>query len=73
LNLAAAMVPGATSVLTPSALVFNSIALRALDLVACAAGLLAALAVERLPWAVLLAPMLTRLGARAAAGDQAAA
>jgi hypothetical protein len=51
----------------------SGIALRAPDLVACAAGLLAALAVERLPWAVLLAPMLTRLGARAAAGDEAAA
>ncbi len=56
-----------------SACICTGLALRAPDLLACAAGLLAALGVERLPWAVLLAPMLTRLGARASAGDEAAA
>lgn len=52
---------------------YSGITQRAADLLAYAAGLLAALAVERLPWADLVDPLLVRLRAPAVAGDKAEA
>ena len=51
----------------------SGITQRAPDLLAYAAGLLAALAVERLPWADLVGPLLVRLRAPTVAGDKAEA
>ena len=51
----------------------SGLSLRAPDLILDAAGLLAALAIERLPWAEVVGPLLTRLRARAVAGDGAEA
>lgn len=52
---------------------FSGITFRAPDLLACGAGLLAAIAVERLPWAEVVGPLLVRLRAPAVAGDGAEA
>ena len=56
-----------------SVCITSGFTLRAPDLLLFAAGLLAALAVERLPWAGLVGPLLVRLWAPVVAGDEAQA